>query len=126
MTSPRAGTSPMSDPSPRADTPHSSEAVSTLYNMLCVAASSPKTKKRQRNPKKTCRHGTILPYCLTCKQAGVRGAGTSICEHGTRKSRCKKCGGSELCPHGKRCERSVKDGCQLCKQLKGGISKKSK
>ena len=63
--------------------------------------------KRQRKPQvhKKCEHNTRKSECKLC-------GGSQICEHKRIKSRCKECGGSQICVHKK-----IRTRCKDCKLL---------
>ena len=60
------------------------------------------SKKWQRY----CEHGTRKERCKEC-------GGSGICEHGRQRSRCKECGGGAICEHGR-----IRNQCKEC----GGAS----
>ena len=66
--------------------------------------STPKDKclLKKRSPPKTCEHGKRKSRCIKC-------GGSALCIHGLRKSRCAKCDGSEMCIH-----KRQRANCPLC------------
>ena len=90
-------------------TPRGSAAVKGILNLWPDsprASSSPRAvalKKNRRKPRKKskCRHDIVLQYCGICKTNGIPYAGSSLCIHGRRKTRCRVCfpqSASEICP----------------------------
>ena len=57
-----------------------------------------RTRSKANNHKNKCDHGTRKERCKEC-------GGSAFCDHGKRKDRCIECGGSAFCDHGKRKER---------------------
>lgn len=51
-------------------------------------------EEHKTKPVRKCEHGKRKTYCKKCE-------GGSICEHNRIKSKCKKCDGTEICEHGK-------------------------
>jgi hypothetical protein len=67
--------------------------------------------KRQRKPQvhKKCEHNTRKSECKFC-------GGSQICHHKRIKSRCKDCGGSQICEHMK-----IRTRCKDCKSIANNI-----
>jgi hypothetical protein len=63
------------------------------------------SRKQQRRPQihKRCEHNTRKSECKLC-------GGSQICMHKRIKSRCKECGGSQICDHNK-----IRTRCKECK-----------
>ena len=63
--------------------------------------------KKQRKPQvhKKCEHNTRKSECKLC-------GGSQVCVHKRIKSRCKECGGSQICVH-----RKIRTRCKECRAL---------
>jgi len=55
---------------------------------------APATRNRRGRKQAKCDHGTRKARCKAC-------GGSAICPHGRIKRQCKECGGSAICPHGR-------------------------
>ena len=74
-----------------------------------------------------CEHGTRKQRCKEC-------GGSALCEHGRERTQCKECGGSVICEHGRRrstCKEcgglgTCEHGCQRrqCKECGGSSARK--
>ena len=74
----------------------------------------PETRTNMGLTKGLCQHGGRRSVCKKC-------GGRSICEHGRVRSRCISCGGSEMCEHGRRRVRCKEcGGSSKCKACHGG------
>jgi hypothetical protein len=68
------------------------------------------SKRQSRKPQvhKKCEHNTRKSECKLC-------GGSQICSHKRIKSRCKECGGSQICEHKK-----IRTRCKDCKNMPAG------